>query len=196
MKKRILVIGGTGIIGSAVAEVLEVKHEVIRASRKGTVHVDLDDANTIHKLFGSIGKLDAIVCTAQSGKLTPWHSDHWEADFSFGLKKLIGQIMMLRRAITNLNDDGSVTLTSGAFKTPSPGSSVGHLVNVGLEGFVRHAAIEMPRGIRLNIVSPGWVRESLIRLGMDPTKGTLASEVARSYVEAIEGSANGQILIP
>ena len=32
----------------------------------------------------------------------------------------------------------------------------GALVNAGLEVFVRTAAGELPRGLRLNIVSPGW----------------------------------------
>ncbi|MFG1998170.1 hypothetical protein ACGFNU_03360 [Spirillospora sp. NPDC048911] len=40
---KIIVIGATGTIGSAVAGLLEKEHEVVRASRRGPVTVDLDD---------------------------------------------------------------------------------------------------------------------------------------------------------
>ena len=94
--------------------------------------------------------------------------------------KLIGQVNLVRRALTHVRDGGSVTLTSGRFTEPIPGSSLGYLVNAGLEAFVYAAATEMPRGIRLNAVSPGWVRETLATLGMDPSIGTPAADVARA----------------
>ncbi|WP_223070446.1 short chain dehydrogenase [Paenibacillus caui] len=195
MNKRIIVIGGTGIIGSAVVNALEPKYEVISASRNSSIRVDLDDMDTVDKLFTKVGKVDAVVCTAQSGKLTPLNSAQWDDDFTFGMKKLTGQVELFRRAINNLNDHGSITLTSGTFKEPLPGSSVGHIVNYGLEGFVRAAALELPRGIRANVVSPGWVKETLKILGMDDAKGTAANVVAQSYVEAIEGNMQGRVLI-
>jgi NAD(P)-dependent dehydrogenase (short-subunit alcohol dehydrogenase family) len=74
------------------------------------------------------------------------------------------------------------------------GSGVISLVNAGLEGFVRAAALEAPRGIRVNVVSPGWVTETLEALGMDKTQGTPAAIVARAYVEAVEGSGSGKII--
>ncbi|MBB6671482.1 short chain dehydrogenase [Cohnella nanjingensis] len=196
MKKRMIVIGGTGIIGSAVAEALEPKHEVIRASRHGEVRADLDDPASVDALFASTGPIDAVVCVAQSGTLTPIDSDRWDEDFDLGMKKLTGQVALFRRAIRSLKDNGSITLTSGTFKEPMVGSAVGHIVNSGLEGFVRAAAVELPRGIRANVVSPGWVRETLAKLGMDPSAGTPASEVARAYAAAIEGDLQGRILTP
>jgi NAD(P)-dependent dehydrogenase (short-subunit alcohol dehydrogenase family) len=69
-------------------------------------------------------------------------------------------------------------------------------VNAGLEAFVRAAAVEMPRRLRLNVVSPGWVKESLMMVGMDASSGTAASDVARAYVDAVEGAMNGEILVP
>jgi NAD(P)-dependent dehydrogenase (short-subunit alcohol dehydrogenase family) len=74
------------------------------------------------------------------------------------------------------------------------GSSVGYLVNAGLEAFVHAAAVEMPRGIRLNVVCPGWVSETLRALGMDATTGTPVVEVAGVYAEAVEGAAHGRTL--
>jgi NAD(P)-dependent dehydrogenase (short-subunit alcohol dehydrogenase family) len=68
------------------------------------------------------------------------------------------------------------------------------MVNAGLEGFVRAVALELPRKLRINAVSPPWVKETLIKLGMDPTPGLASAEVAKAYVAAVEGSHQGRIL--
>ena len=102
---------------------------------------------------------------------------------------------LVRRALAHVRDGGSITLTSGRFARPIPGSSLGHLVNAGLEAFVHAAAVEMPRGIRLNAVSPGWVRETLATLGEDSTPGTPVVEVARFYIDAVERTAHGRTLL-
>ncbi|MBT2227173.1 short chain dehydrogenase [Nonomuraea sp. NEAU-A123] len=191
---KILVIGATGTIGSTVADQLAARHEVVRASRRGPVRVDLTDAASIDALFAQVGEVDAVVCCAASGGLTPLDAPS-DPDFWSGLDgKLIGQVNLVRRALTHVRDGGSVTLTSGRFAAPVPGSSLGYLVNASLEAFVHAAATEMPRGVRLNTVSPGWVRESLLSLGMDPTPGTPVAEVARVYIEAAEGAAHGRTL--
>jgi NAD(P)-dependent dehydrogenase (short-subunit alcohol dehydrogenase family) len=66
----------------------------------------------------------------------------------------------------------------------------------GLEGFVRAAALELSRGIRVNAVSPPWVTETLKALCMDTAIGMPAEEVARAYVASVEGTGTGQILDP
>jgi NAD(P)-dependent dehydrogenase (short-subunit alcohol dehydrogenase family) len=70
------------------------------------------------------------------------------------------------------------------------------MVNARLEGFVRAAALEMPRSLRINAVSPPWVKETMVKLGMDPTSGLASADVAKAYVAAIEGSHQGVILDP
>ncbi|MDR8409399.1 short chain dehydrogenase [Nonomuraea sp. 3-1Str] len=206
---RIIVIGATGTIGTAVADELERRHEVVRVSRRGStgrsaggsaedsVQADLRDTASIDALLdraGRSGGVDAVVCCAASGALTPL-DDPSDAAFWIGLDgKLVGQVNLVRHALGRLRDGGSVTLTSGRFAEPVPGSSMGHLVNAGLEAFVRAAAVELPRGLRLNAVSPGWVRETLVSLGMDPADGVPAAEVARVYAQAVEGSFTGRTL--
>ena len=60
---------------------------------------------------------------------------------------------------------GSFTLTSGVLsQEPMQGSTSISMVNAGVEGFVRAAALELPRGIRINVVGPPWVTETLIAL--------------------------------
>jgi len=79
---------------------------------------------------------------------------------------------------------------------PMPGSAAISLVNAGLEGFVRAAALEMPRRLRINAVSPSWVKETLVKLRMDPAPGLAAADVAKAYVAAVEGAYQGKILDP
>ena len=101
----------------------------------------------------------------------------------------------MRHGIDHVNDKGSFTLTTGIlFEQPSPGSGVLALVNGGLIGFVRAAALELPRGIRINDVCPGWVAETLKAMGMDPKGGTPADVVARDYVASIQGTMTGRSL--
>ena len=77
-----------------------------------------------------------------------------------------------------------------------PGSSSISMVNAGLEGFVRAAALEMPRGLRVNVVSPPWVKETLEALDMDTSAGMPAQEVARAYHASIGGTRSGTVINP
>lgn len=194
---KVLVIGATGTLGSAVADALEgASHQVVKASRSGPVRVDLEDPATLDGLFDQVPDLDAVVCCAASGPLVDLAAVT-DAEFAAGVQgKLLGQVALARRALRRLRDGGSVTLTGGTFAAPLAGGSLGALVNAGLEGFVTNAAAELPRGLRINLVSPGWVAETLESLGMDPADGTPAAEVARAYVDAVAGTAQGVTVRP
>jgi len=194
---KVLVIGATGTLGSAVADALEgASHQVVKASRSGPVRVDLEDPATLDGLFDEVPELDAVVCCAASGPLVDLAAVT-DAEFAAGVQgKLLGQVALARRALRRLRDGGSVTLTGGTFAAPLAGGSLGALVNAGLEGFVTNAAAELPRGLRINLVSPGWVAETLESLGMDPADGTPAAEVARAYVDAVAGTAQGVTVRP
>jgi NAD(P)-dependent dehydrogenase (short-subunit alcohol dehydrogenase family) len=58
----------------------------------------------------------------------------------------------------------------------------------------RAAAQELPRGLRINAVAPGWVRETLLAFKMDPAPGIAAVEAAQTYVKAVEGKMTGLTL--
>lgn len=190
---KIVVIGATGTVGAAVAAALQDRHEVVRASRRGAPSVDMADPESIAALLAAAGPVDAVVCCAASARMAP--IDAPDEAFLHGLQsKLLGQVALLRLALPRLRDGGSVTLTAGTFDPPMAGAAFGALVNAGLEAFTRAAALELPRGLRVNAVSPGWVRETLRAMGRDG--GTPAAEVARAYVEAVEGSAQGQVIRP
>lgn len=67
-------------------------------------------------------------------------------------------------------------------------------VNAGIEGFVRAVALELQRGVRVNAVSPVWVRETLEAMGMDSSNGMPADQVAVAYKKSVEGQWNGEVL--
>jgi NAD(P)-dependent dehydrogenase (short-subunit alcohol dehydrogenase family) len=192
---KIVVIGASGTIGSAVSKLLEAGHEVVRASRNGAVSVDLGDRGSIAALFASVGAVDAVVCCAASVKLAPFESLSDDAFCLDLASKLLGQVSVVRHSLPYLRDRGSITLTTGQIPA-IPGSAAGALTNAGLEAFVRAVALEMPRGMRINAISPGWVRETLVKMGREGSEGTPVSRVARSYVQAVEGAMQGQTLRP
>ena len=195
---RILLIGATGTIGRAVADALGARHELVLASRsRAHERVDLADPASIRALYARVGRVDAVVSAAGEAKFAPLAALS-DADFAFSLSsKLMGQVNVVRFGADSVADGGSFTLTSGVLaRQPSPGSAAISLVNAGVEGFAGAAALEVPRGIRVNVVSPPWVSETLVAMGMDPSGGLPAADVARSYVQAVEGRQTGQVLSP
>jgi hypothetical protein len=46
----------------------------------------------------------------------------------------------------------------------------------------------------VNVVSPPWVKETLVALKMDPSSGMPADEVAKAYAQSVEGSASGEVI--
>jgi len=194
---KILVIGASGTIGSAVVQQLGNKVEVITASRSaGSLSVDISNPESIKEMFGKLSNLDAVVCTVGVAAYAPLFKLS-DADFEAGLhNKLMGQVNLIRFGVESLANRGSFTLTGG-LASRKPFESGGALIstcNAALEGFVRAASRELPRNIRLNVVAPGWVRETLMQLKMDPTPGVPAITVAKKYVEVIQGSMTGQVL--
>jgi NAD(P)-dependent dehydrogenase (short-subunit alcohol dehydrogenase family) len=121
-----------------------------------------------------------------------------DEDYQIGLSnKLMGQANLVRIGRQFVNERGSFTLTSGVLShEPMKGSVSISMVNAGLEGFVRAAALELPRGIRVNVVSPPWVTETLVALKMDPSLGMPAAQVAQAYVASLDGTATGQVIDP
>lgn len=193
---RILVIGATGTIGRAVVAALEGEHEIVPVSRRSTPRkVDISDPRSIEAMYREVGTVDAVVSAAGEARFAPL-ARLSDADFAFCLgNKLMGQVNLVRQGFEAVRDGGSITVTSGILaRSPMSGGAAISLVNSGLEGFVRGAALEAPRGIRVNAVSPPWVTETLQALGMDPALGLPAAEVARLYRRSVIGGENGAVI--
>ncbi len=69
------------------------------------------------------------------------------------------------------------------------------LTNGGIDGFVHGAAIALPRGLRINAVSPTVLEESLPSYGpyFRGYKAVPAAEVALGYARSVEGAQTGRI---
>src|SRR5579872_5617159 len=191
---KIIVIGASGTIGKPVADLLSARHQVVRVGRtQGDYQVDIASPESIKALYQAVAPFDAVVSAAGSARFKPLEQ-LTDEDFAFSLSsKLMGQVNVVRLGLPHMNDHGSFTLTSGTLaRDPMPGSAAVSLVNAGLEGFVRAAALEMPRGIRVNVVSPPWVSETLAAMGQDAAAVLPAARVAAAYVESVESRAAGR----
>jgi NAD(P)-dependent dehydrogenase (short-subunit alcohol dehydrogenase family) len=194
---KIIVIGGTGLIGKAVIEELKSRHEVLCIGHSsGEYTVNIEDMNSIKSLYQKIGTVDAVVMT--TGRVSFIGLSKMTAnDFQVGLNsKLMGQVNCVLAGLEYMNNSGSFTLTSGILNhDPIATGASAAMVNGAIDGFVTSAAIEMPRGIRINAVSPTVVTEALSKYGSyfrgyEPVP---VQRVAHAYSKSIEGLQTGQI---
>jgi NAD(P)-dependent dehydrogenase (short-subunit alcohol dehydrogenase family) len=192
---RVILIGASGTIGQEVATALGNGHDVVTAGRtSGELRVDISEPASIEAMFVQAGPFDAVISTAGAarfGSLAELSDD----DFLFCFRnKLMGQVNLVRIGRRYIADNGSFTLTSGVLaQKPMPGSSAISMVNAGLEGFVRAAQLELTKGVRVNVVSPIWVKETLEAMGRDSSTGMPAAQVARAYVASVIGTQRGMV---
>ena len=198
---RILVIGASGVLGKAIVAELGPRHDIVAAgSKSGDVRIDIADPASIVAGLRAAGALDAVVCAAGTVNYAPLATIKpamLEAS-SYGLglvNKLMGQVNLALAARDHLNDGGSVTLIAGFLSgIPIGSGSSASMVNAAIEAFAMAAAIEMPRGIRINAVSPAVFEESMgsygpFFRGFDPVP---VARAARAFSRSVEGLETGQ----
>jgi len=159
---RILSVGAAGAVGSVVDAALGQKHEIIRAGRSsGDIRIDITDEASISRVFEQSGRLDAVIAAAGELHFGPL-SDMTTARLAISINsKLLGQVNLARFAAKYLAAGGSITLVSGIIgEQPVVGGASAALVNAAIEGLVLGASVDMPRGIRINAVSPGILSET------------------------------------
>jgi NAD(P)-dependent dehydrogenase (short-subunit alcohol dehydrogenase family) len=196
---RILVVGANGTVGKAVVTAFSARHEIVKAGRSaGDVTVDLVNEESVRAMYAGLGQVDAVVACAGHVHFGPVASMTPE-QFRKGLNdKLMGQINLVLLGLQNLADGGSFTLTSGVLdRDPVRQGANAAAVNGAIGAFVRAAAIEMPRGLRINAVSPGLLEESEKKYeGFFPGHEPVSSaRVGLAYVKSVEGALTGQVLI-
>lgn len=194
---KIIVIGATGTIGKAVVAELSQRHTIVQVGhRSGDIKMDITDPNSIKAMYLSVGQFDAVVSTTGKvhfGALTEMTSKEYE----IGLRdKLMGQINLVLIGQKHISEGGSFTLTSGILShDPIRFGSSASMVNGAIDSFVKAAAIELPRGIRINSVSPTIVTESLSNYGefFYGFESAPAARVALAYSKSVEGAQTGQV---
>ncbi|MDQ7996485.1 MAG: short chain dehydrogenase [Luteibacter sp.] len=194
---KVLIVGASGTLGRAVAAELGERHEIVTAGRSGgDLRVDLRDSESIEAMYRELGKLDAVVCAAGKVPFAPL-AELTEAKYVEGLQdKLLGQVRLVQLGVDSLHDGGSFTLITGILtEQPILAGACASMVNGAVEGYVRGAAIELPRGIRINVVSPSVLSEAMASYGpyfrgFEPVS---AARAALAFSRSVEGRETGKI---
>ena len=195
---KVLLIGATGDIGTAIQHELAGDTEIITASHsKSDIKVDLSSSESIQAMYQSVGKIDAVICAAARGVIfEPLEKMNLGMYISSLQCKLLGQIDLVLHGLSYLNQNGSFTLTTGILNAdPIACGTAAAVVNSGVEGFVVAAAIDMPRQLRINAVSPALLTESQVRYASYfPGHDTVnAAKVALAYRKSVYGKQTGKI---
>jgi NAD(P)-dependent dehydrogenase (short-subunit alcohol dehydrogenase family) len=194
---RLLLVGASGTVGQAVAKVLAPHHELISAGRhSGDLRVDLTDYASVERMYAEAGPLDGVITAAGSvhfGEL----AETTPLQFNLGLQdKLMGQVNVVLAGIHRLRDGGSFTLTSGITAAePIRLGTNATTVNAAIEGFVRSAATELPRGLRINAVSATVLTEAMEAYGpyFPGFEAVPGSRVGLAYQRSVEGVGTGRV---
>lgn len=198
---KVLVIGASGTIGQYVVKELERDTEVVAAGLvRGDLKVDLSDVESISQMYQSVDNLDAVICVASRGVVFKPLNEMTTADYLVSMQqKLFGQLQVVLEGIKVLNDGGSITLTTGVMNHDFvKWGSAAALINNAIDGFVQAAALDVPRGLRINVVSPALLEDSKELYaefcpGFEPVAGEV---VARAYRKSVYGIQTGRIYRP
>jgi NAD(P)-dependent dehydrogenase (short-subunit alcohol dehydrogenase family) len=171
--KRVVVIGGTSGIGLSTAKAfLNQSAQVIIASRSNSklseakqvlggnveaYEIDFRSEEKAADFFGKVGKFDHLVVTAGEGAMGHFSELPVASAKEAFDSKFWGQYITVRAALPYLNNESSVTLTSGVYGVrPPKGATTLAAINSAIEGLVRGLSLDLAP-IRVNVVSPGIV---------------------------------------
>ena len=195
---KILVIGGEGTIGKKVVSFLSKNHSIITAGRKnGEIYLDLSNKDSIKQLFENNIKFDAVISIAGQVIWAPFN-DISQDDFYIGIKnKMMGQVNLVQIGQNYITPGGSFTLTTGILADEPVKMTTGAaLVNGAIHSFVKAVILEIKNNIRVNVISPGLVKDSEEKYGhLFPGYNIIPMEkLAETYSEIVEGDQNGQVI--
>jgi len=196
---KVIVVGAAGAVGQAAVAGLGGRHEIIAVGRSnGDIQVDIEDLESVRAMYQQTGKVDAVISAVGHGYFGTVAEMSAE-QFMMGINhKVLPQVNLVLEGIAHMNDGGSFTLTSGMLnRDPTRGGSCAAAANGAIDGFIVGAAVDMPRGIRINAVSPGLLQVSVERYdGFFPGHEPVSSErVGLAYCKSVEGVVNGQVII-
>lgn len=168
--QTVVVIGGSGGIGAAVAELVRIEGaRAMAISRSGKapagvegVAADVCDHEALALALARAGRIDHLVHTVGarlgSPPLATLHDDVLPLAFE---TKLFSAVHAARLALPYLSPTASITFTSGQVSRKyGAGSLVKGAVNAAVDAAGRHLAKELaPR--RVNVISPGVVDTAL-----------------------------------
>jgi NAD(P)-dependent dehydrogenase (short-subunit alcohol dehydrogenase family) len=194
---RILFVGAQGTVGKRIIEQINPSHEVITAGRNsGDIRVDITSQQSIEEMFKKVNSVDALICTAASGAMDDFETLTSEALYDNMKGKFFSQAQLVLTGQHYLNSSGSFTLTSGIFADePAKGVTGGGVISGALHSFVLSAAIELKRGLRINVVSPGMVEDSAKDYGylFPGLRAVPMGEITQAYLQCLNTNITGKI---
>ena len=196
---KIVIVGASGAVGKTAVNALSSRHEIVSVGKSGgDIQMDIEDVDSIRAMYQQAGKVDAVVSAVGHGHFGAVH-EMTIVQFMKGINhKVLPQINLVLEGFDYMNDGGSFTLTSGVLnRDPIPGGSCAAAANGAIDGFVVGAAVDMPRGIRINAVSPEVLEVSREKYdGFFRGHVHVSSEaVGLAYSKSVEGCLSGQIFI-
>ncbi|OIK08505.1 SDR family oxidoreductase [Bacillus sp. MUM 13] len=171
--KKVVILGGTSGIGLAAAKAfLDESAQIIIASRSVSklsdakamlggnaegYEIDFRNEEKVSDFFKQVGNFDHLIVTAGEGAMGHF-SELPVADVREAFdSKFWGQYISVHAALPYLNNESSITLTSGVYgKRPPKGATTLASINSAIDGLVRGLSVDLAP-IRVNVVSPGIV---------------------------------------
>ena len=179
---KIIIVGANGAVGKTAVDALSSRHEIISVGKSsGDIQVDIENVDSIRTMYQEVGKVDSVVSAVGHGHFGAV-DEMTSEQFMKGINhKVLPQINLVLEGFDYMNDGGSSAAAA----------------NGAIDGFVLGAAVDMPRGIRINAVSPEVLEVSREKYdGFFHGHVHVSSEaVGLAYSKAVEGCLNGQIFI-
>lgn len=160
-----VVVGGTHGMGEATARLLrdEGADVLVTGRRSGDVHLDLTDLRGLDALADAVrsrfGQVDLLHLNAGYAQLEPYDAvteERYDRTFAVNTR---GLFFAVQRLAPLVRDGGAIVVTSSvADQGGSPDMLVYGAAKAAARSLVAgFAAALLPRGIRVNAVSPGFI---------------------------------------
>jgi len=196
---KIVIVGAAGTVGRTAVQALSSRHEIISVGRtSGDVMMDMEDVESIRAMYRGVGRVDAVVSAMGHVHFGPVDETTGDQFMEGMVGKVLPQVNLVFEGLPYMNDGGSFTLTTGVTnRDPIPGGACAAAANGALDGFVRGAAVDMPRGIRINAVSPEVLEACREQFdGFFRGHVHVSDEaVGLAFSKAVEGCLTGQVFI-
>lgn len=186
--KTVVVLGGNSGIGLAAARAFQAEGarvaitgrdeatlaQVAAASGMLALRSDMgsvaDSRASLARLARELGGIDVLHVNAGVGgfaTIAEVTEEFWDSVHRVNLR---GAFFAVQAALSHLRDGGSIVITGsiGALRA-LPGNVVYGAAKAGLRQVARILAAELlPRGIRVNVVSPGPIETEIFKRGASP----------------------------
>jgi NAD(P)-dependent dehydrogenase (short-subunit alcohol dehydrogenase family) len=173
---KVLIIGGTGGIGRALAErYASLDSEVILTSRSAEraeaaateiggnvrgIALDIAEPENISKMLADVGEIDRLLIVAIERDYNTVRDYDLEKARRAVTVKLVGYTEVVHTMLDRFSDEASVVIFGGlAGERPYPGSTTVTMVNGAVRSMIKTMAVELAP-IRFNAIHPGVIGDT------------------------------------